>query len=74
VEPATLGDPERPLRCVSKSMDKLAAALTAMGHPKAIKISDAEMTALDITGNTSILSGTIRSSPATDSVYWSGCP
>jgi hypothetical protein len=33
VEPATLGDPERPLRWVSKSMDKLAAALTAMGHP-----------------------------------------
>jgi hypothetical protein len=33
VEPATLGDPERPLRWVSKSMDKLAATLTAMGHP-----------------------------------------
>jgi hypothetical protein len=33
VEPATLGDPERPLRWVSKSMDKLADALTAMGHP-----------------------------------------
>jgi DDE family transposase len=33
VEPATLGDPERPLLWVSKSMDKLAAALTAMGHP-----------------------------------------
>jgi hypothetical protein len=33
VEPATLGDPERPLQWVSKSMDKLAAALTAMGHP-----------------------------------------
>jgi hypothetical protein len=33
VEPATLGDPMRPLIWVSKSMDKLAAALTGMGHP-----------------------------------------
>jgi hypothetical protein len=33
VEPATLGDPERPLLWGSKSMDKLAAALTAMWHP-----------------------------------------
>jgi hypothetical protein len=33
VEPATLGDPMRPLIWVSKSMDKLAEALTAMGHP-----------------------------------------
>ena len=33
VEPATLGDPVRPLIWVSKSMAKLAAALTAMGHP-----------------------------------------
>jgi hypothetical protein len=33
VEPATLGDPMRPLMWVSKSMDKLAATLTAMGHP-----------------------------------------
>lgn len=33
VEPATLGDPVRPLIWVSKSMDKLATALTAMGHP-----------------------------------------
>ncbi|RRH86294.1 ISAzo13 family transposase [Mesorhizobium tamadayense] len=33
VEPVTLGDPERPLLWVSKSMDKLAAALTATGHP-----------------------------------------
>ena len=33
VEPATLGDPVRPLIWVSKSMDKLAATLTAMGHP-----------------------------------------
>lgn len=32
VEPATLGDPERPLRWVSKSLAKLAAALRAMGH------------------------------------------
>ena len=33
VEPATLGDPMRPLIWVSKSMDKLAETLTAMGHP-----------------------------------------
>jgi len=33
VEPATLGDPMRPLIWVSKSMDKLAEALTAAGHP-----------------------------------------
>src|SRR5512145_718551 len=33
VEPATLGDPERPLLWVSKSMAKLANTLTAMGHP-----------------------------------------
>jgi hypothetical protein len=33
VEPATLGDPMRPLIWVSKSMEKLAAALTQMGHP-----------------------------------------
>ncbi len=33
VDPATLGDPMRPLIWVSKSMDKLAEALTAMGHP-----------------------------------------
>ena len=33
LEPATLGDPMRPLLWVSKSMDKLAAILTALGHP-----------------------------------------
>ena len=33
VEPATLGDPMRPLIWVSKSLEKLAAALTEMGHP-----------------------------------------
>jgi DDE family transposase len=33
IEPATLGDPERPLLWVSKSMDKLAATLTEKGHP-----------------------------------------
>jgi Rhodopirellula transposase DDE domain len=33
VEPVTLGDPMRPLIWVSKSMDKLAATLTGMGHP-----------------------------------------
>src|ERR1700752_1509388 len=33
IEPATLGDPMRPLIWVSKSMEKLAAALAEMGHP-----------------------------------------
>ena len=32
VEPATRGDPERPLRWVSKSLAKLSAALRAAGH------------------------------------------
>jgi hypothetical protein len=32
VEAVTLGDPERPLLWVSKSMDKLAATLTVRGH------------------------------------------
>ena len=32
VEPVTLGDPERPLLWVSKSLAKLAAALRDMGH------------------------------------------
>jgi hypothetical protein len=32
VEPVTLGDPMRPLLWVSKSLDKLASALVAMGH------------------------------------------
>jgi Rhodopirellula transposase DDE domain len=32
VEPATLGDPVRPLLWVSKSLDKLASALNAMGR------------------------------------------
>lgn len=46
VEPATLGDPERPLTWVSKSMDKLAAALTAMGHPVSADTVRAELTKL----------------------------
>ena len=33
VEPATLGDPMRPLTWVSKSLHKLAAELKALGHP-----------------------------------------
>src|SRR5215510_7775427 len=33
VDPATRGDPVRPLTYVSLSMDKLAAELTRMGHP-----------------------------------------
>ncbi len=32
VEPATVGDPMRPLLWISKSLDKLAAALNGMGH------------------------------------------
>jgi hypothetical protein len=32
VEPATLGDPMRPLLWVSKSLEKLAVALRGMGH------------------------------------------
>jgi hypothetical protein len=32
VEPATMGDPVRPLLWVSKSLDKLASALEGMGH------------------------------------------
>jgi len=32
LEPATMGDPERPLRWVSKSHEKLAAGLRGMGH------------------------------------------
>ena len=32
VEPATLGDPVRPLLWVSKSLDKLTRALAGMGH------------------------------------------
>ena len=32
VEPATLGDPIRPLLWVSKSLDKLTCALMGMGH------------------------------------------
>jgi Rhodopirellula transposase DDE domain len=33
VDPVTRGDPMRPLTYVSLSMDKIAAALTRMGHP-----------------------------------------
>src|SRR5271168_1110065 len=39
VEPATMGDPMRPLMWVSKSHAKLAAALRAMGH----KIADSSI-------------------------------
>src|SRR5438270_9059703 len=46
VEPATLGDPMRPLLWVSKSMDKLAAALTEMGHPISADTVDNELVAL----------------------------
>ena len=46
VEPATLGDPMRPLIWVSKSMDKLAEALTDMGHPISADTVRAELTKL----------------------------
>ena len=42
LEPATLGDPMRPLRWVSKSHAKLAAALREMGH----RISESRIPAL----------------------------
>ena len=46
VEPATRGDPMRPLLWVSTSMDKLAAALTAMGHPVSADTVRSELTKL----------------------------
>src|SRR6266849_5075714 len=46
VEPATLGDPMRPLIWVSKSMDKLAAAVTEMGHPVSADTVDKELVEL----------------------------
>jgi len=46
VEPATLGDPMRPLIWVSKSMEKLAAALTKMGHPISADTVRAELVKL----------------------------
>ena len=46
VEPATLGDPVRPLIWVSKSMDKLADTLTAMGHPISADTVDKELVKL----------------------------
>ena len=49
VEPATLGDPMRPLLWVSKSPDKLAAALTEMGHPVSADTVDKELVGLGYT-------------------------
>jgi hypothetical protein len=46
VEPVTLGDPVRPLTWVSKSMDKLAVELTAMGHPISADTVRTELTNL----------------------------
>ena len=46
VEPASLGDPMRPLIWVSKSLDKLAAELTAMGHPITAETVRSELTKL----------------------------
>jgi hypothetical protein len=46
VEPVTRGDPVRPLIWVSKSMDKLAEALTAMGHPISADTVRSELTKL----------------------------
>jgi hypothetical protein len=46
VAPATLGDPMRPLLWVSKSLEKLAAALTAMGHEVSADTVRAELVKL----------------------------
>jgi Rhodopirellula transposase DDE domain len=46
VEPATLGDPMRPLIWISKCMDKLAAALTEMDHPISADTVRKELTRL----------------------------
>ena len=46
VEPATLGDPMRPLLWVSKSMGKLADTLTATGHPISADTVRTELTKL----------------------------
>jgi hypothetical protein len=46
VEPMTRGDPMRPLIWVSKSMDKLATALSAMGHPVSADTVRSELTKL----------------------------
>jgi hypothetical protein len=46
LEPATMGDPMRRLLWVSKSMDKLAATLTALGHPISADTVRAELTKL----------------------------
>jgi Rhodopirellula transposase DDE domain len=46
VEPVTRGDPVRPLIWASKSMDKLAEALTAMGHPISADTVRSELTKL----------------------------
>jgi Rhodopirellula transposase DDE domain len=46
VEPATMGDPMRRLLWESKSMDKLAATLTALGHPISADTVRAELTKL----------------------------
>ena len=52
VEPVTLGDPARPLTWVSKSLDKLAAELTAMGHPISADTVRAELTKLGFSRQT----------------------
>jgi hypothetical protein len=46
VEPVTRGDPMRALIWVSKSLDKLAAELTAMGHPISADTVRTELTKL----------------------------
>src|SRR5262245_762203 len=43
VEPATMGDPMRPLLWVSKSPDKLAEALTEIGYPVSADTVDKEL-------------------------------
>ena len=55
VEPATLGDPMRPLIWVSKSMDKLAETLTAMGHPIGADTVRKELVNILITSSSGIM-------------------
>jgi len=46
VDPATRGDPVRPLTWVSLSMDKIAAELTGLGHPVSADTVKAELVKL----------------------------
>jgi hypothetical protein len=62
VEPATMGDPMRPLLWVSKSREKLAAALRALNHAVSAN-----------TGNRGKTSGSPSFFPCADSAPWILC-